>query len=343
MKPSNKLLHALAVTTLLFSTILAALPSRAYAEATLPLAPATYNNLNLSVTAGASTSTIQAAINNVSNAGGGQVTLAAGTYTITAPIMLKSKVTLRGAGKDATVLKNGGNPSMGGYGVLSSPTSGGLSNVIVRNLTIDGNSVKDPETNPATLNNYGVLIQGPDDSNNKILFDDIKVKNSEMGFHVKGTNNLTVTDSDFTNNGGQYLYWHNVYLRRVSNALLKNNYMNHSPSGNGINISYSDNITIDSNRVYNNYFRGIRAANSSYIDTINNVVYDNRNGDGIIYNHETQGVSNFRIHNNTVSRNGGYGIYISSYASNGTVNSNTNGGSNSHGYIHNTGSNVTVN
>lgn len=320
-------------------------PNPAGDTTTLPSTPTQLHKKDVSVAVGANTSTIQAAIDSASSAGGGTVTLDSGTYTITTPILLKSNVSLAGAGKDITVLKRDPNYSMGIYGVLSSATTGGLSNVIVKNLTIDTNYVVAPfdsSTNNVEVTNYGVLIQGADGSNNKIQFDAIKVQNSSIGFHIKGTNNLTVTNSEFTKNGGAYYYWHNVYLRRVSKVLLKNNTMSYGTSGNGINISYSDNITIDSNHVYNNYFRGIRAADSSYIDTINNQVYSNITGDGIIYNSESTGVSNFRIDSNKVTGNGGNGIYISSSSSYGTVSSNEDGGSNIKGFLFNGSTSVIV-
>jgi parallel beta-helix repeat protein len=320
------------------------IPAAASAAAVLPALPTQEHNHDVSVPAGASTSTIQSAIDNASNAGGGTVTLASGTYTITAPIMLKSNVTLDGAGKNVTVLKRNASSNLGANGVLSTSTSGGVINIIVKDITIDGNSFIDPNTHPdpGSITNYGTLIQGPDNSNDKILFDNFKIKNAPTGLHIKGSTNVTIQNSDFNNNGGAYLYWHNMYLRRVSKVLVKNNVMSYSTSGNGLNLSYSDNVTIDSNRIYNNYFRGIRAADSSYIDSINNNVHDNKTGDGIVYNSETTGVTDFRINGNTVTNNGGYGILVNSSCSNGEVKNNIDGGSNGNGFIKIDGSNIVV-
>lgn len=336
-------LSALALTLAVASS-LATTAETAYATATLPVLPVQKHNKDVSVPAGASTSTIQNAINSASAAGGGTVTLAAGVYTVTAPIVLKSNVTLDGAGKDVTVLKRNAASNLGANGVLTTTSSGGVVNVIVKELTVDGNSFIDPGTSPDpdSITNYGTLLQGPDNSNDKILFDQFKIKNATTGLHIKGSINVTIQNSDFNNNGGCYLYWHNVYLRRVSKVLLKNNVMSASSSGNGINISYSSHVTIDSNRVYNNYFRGIRAADSSYIDTINNDVHDNKTGDGIIYNSESTGVTNFRINSNTVAKNGGYGILVNSSSSAGEVKGNINGGGNASGYMKIDGSGISV-
>lgn len=342
----KKMITRLFVLTLTLAVLSASgtLVETADATATLPTLPTQEDNMVVSIPAGASTSTIQSAIDSASSAGGGTVTLAAGTYTITAPIVLKSNVTLDGAGKDVTVLKRNASSNLGANGVLTTSTSGGIANVIVKDLTIDGNSAIDPETNPDpdSITNYGTLIQGPDNSNDKILFDNFKIKNATTGLHIKGSTNVTIQNSDFNNNGGSYLYWHNVYLRRASKVLIKNNVMSYSSSGNGINISYSSHITIDSNQIYNNYFRGIRAADSSYIDTINNDVHDNKTGDGIVYNSETTGVTNFRINSNTVTKNGGYGIYVNSNSSSGEVKNNIDGGGNVSGFNRIDGSDITV-
>ncbi|OCT12151.1 hypothetical protein A8709_30340 [Paenibacillus pectinilyticus] len=336
-------LSALSLSLVIASSV-GILPNIADATATLPTLPTQKHNLDVSVPAGATTSTIQNAINSASSAGGGTVTLASGEYNITAAIVLKSNVTLDGAGKNLTVLKRNASNNLGANGVLTTSTSGGVSNIIVKELGIDGNSFIDPDTNPDhdSITNYGALIQGPDNSNDKILFDNFKIKNATMGLHIKGSTNVTIQNSDFNNNGGSYQYWHNMYLRRVSKVLVKNNVMSFSTSGNGLNISYSDNITIDSNNVYNNYFRGIRVADSSYIDTINNNVHDNLTGDGIIYNSEVTGVTNFKINSNTVTNNGGYGILVNSSSSNGEVKSNINGGGNVSGFTKIDGSNVVV-
>jgi len=342
----NKMMSKLSALTLTLVIVgmVGVVLEPASAAAVLPAQPTQKHNHDVSVPAGASTSTIQSAINSASSAGGGTVTLASGTYTVTAPIILKSNVTLDGAGKDVTILKRNAGSNLGANGVLSTSTSGGVVNIIVKDLTIDGNSSINPDTkpNPDNITNYGALIQGPDNSNDKILFNNFKIKNATTGLHIKGSKNVTIQNSDFNNNGGCYLYWHNVYLRRVSKVLVKNNVMSYSSSGNGLNISYSDNVTVDSNKVYNNYFRGIRAADSSYIDTINNDVHDNKTGDGIIYNSESTGVTNFRINGNTVKKNGGYGILVNSSSSNGEVKNNIDGGSNGSGFRKIDGSNVVV-
>jgi parallel beta-helix repeat protein len=315
------------------------------ADATLPEVPIQLHAYDISVAAGESESTIQSAIDTASSKGGGTVTLDSGTYTITTPIVLKSNVTLTGDGKNSTILQRSSSSDLGLSCSVITAISGGLSNVIVKSLTIDGNDIVDPSTTPAadSWHNGGIVVTDGSSSNtnDKLLFDDIIVENSTMGFHIKGTKNLTVQNSDFINNGGCYDYWHNMYLRRVSYTNIYNCNMYGSTSGNGLNVSYSDNVTVSYCNSYNNYFRGLRFADSSYIDVFNCEVYGNKTGDGIILNTDSKtGVSNFRLETNTVSNNHGYGILTNSACSNGGVGHNVDGRGNSNGFKSLAGTNI---
>lgn len=312
-------------------------------SSTLPTTPTQLHTYDVSVAAGASTATIQKAINNAYTNGGGTVTLAAGTYTITTPVILKSNVTITGAGKSSTILKRASSSDLGTGCSVITVSSGGISNVIISALTIDANTSIDPSSSPDkdSWSNGGVLITDTDETNDNIMFNNIVVKNATMGFHIKGTTNLTVKNSDFYNNGGCYKYWHNMYLRRIYYVNIYNCNLYSSNSGNGINISFCTNILIDTCNCYSNYFRGIRAADSSYIDVLDCNIYSNKNGDGIIFNTDTTtGVDNFIIKSNTVSDNGGYGIRTNGDCSDGEVYYNIDGGGNSSGFKSLSGNNI---
>lgn len=77
-----------------------------------------------------SASAINTAITNCSNAGGGVVALAAGTYSLAGVNVTKDNVTLRGAGLGSTIVQASGNGTVfwlgsGGTNVLSYPITGG--------------------------------------------------------------------------------------------------------------------------------------------------------------------------------------------------------------------------
>ncbi len=332
-----------AALALCFGLFLTAIPCQTVkADAKTATEATTVSNYTVTIPKGATANDIQSAIDKAYDAGGGVVTLSSGTYTLNTSIELKSNVTLQGQGINSTCLKKeAGYQVPEGKGVVYS--TGGLTNAIVKKLAIDGNTDTTPCDGEPEEITYGLLIVDSNgNANDKILFDNFKVKNASMGFHVKGTTNLVVKNSHFSYNGGYYLYYHNVYLRRVYKANLYNCYFNYSTSGNGVNISYCEDITIDNCNSYSNYFRGIRAADSERIDIFNCNVYKNKTGDGIILNSETNGITDFRVKSCTVSNNGKYGININSKCSDGQLWYNVDGGGNGSGYLSNSGSDVSV-
>ena len=72
-----------------------------------------FDNSTQAVAAGASLDTLQAAIDARSDAGGGTVTLAAGSYSFTGHIVLKDRVRLKGAGIGSTKISLTGAATIG--------------------------------------------------------------------------------------------------------------------------------------------------------------------------------------------------------------------------------------
>jgi hypothetical protein len=129
------------------------------------------------------------------------------------------------------------------------------------------------------------------------------------GVHIKGTDGVIIKECEFTKNGakGKEGYAHNLYLRRCKNALVSNTTLNGSTSGNGCNISYSRNVTIDSCEVLRNYFRGIRAADTDGCTVKNSVIGANGKV-GLLANREKVATKNIVFINNIVFDNGAGGI-----------------------------------
>lgn len=93
------------------------------------------NSLNIDTTGGSSvTAAVQTAVDAAAAAGGGVVQLPAGTLLFTASVVMKDKVTIRGAGMDATFVKQAGS-----HYLFSRPTGGPLlSFCSVADLTMVG-------------------------------------------------------------------------------------------------------------------------------------------------------------------------------------------------------------
>lgn len=118
------------------------------------------------------TSAIQNAIDAASAAGGGVVTLAAGTFLVDGHLVMKSNVKLTGAGPAATVIKAGpeflqATGPDGGYPVI---TTAGASNVTIANLTADQDgNVLNGNANPGQR--FSAFLVDLRDSHNVVASD----------------------------------------------------------------------------------------------------------------------------------------------------------------------------
>ncbi len=93
-----------------------------------------------------------------------------------------------------------------------------------------------------------------------------------------------------------------------------------STSGNGINISYSDNITVQGSQANNNRFRGMRVPESTRIAFLDNATANNQDV-GILVNSEKDEVHDFRVLGN-ISTGNRIGIETTENSSGGEVSNN---------------------
>lgn len=232
---------------------------------------------------------IQAAIDLVAENGGGIVTLETGTHIVTEPIRIKSNITLQGEGDRESLIKTN-DPIQ-----IIVADAEGLENLVIQNLAIEG-------INSVTGGGIQIISLGEDHNNIQLL--NVHCYNTGWGVHIKGTKNLIVKDCLFEGNGaiGKEGYAHNMYLRRVYGADIRNSEFINSITGNGINISYSENIEVHNCNMSGNYFRGVRAADSDGFLVHDCIVTNNGNA-GIIANKEKVATINIDIKRNCVSNN----------------------------------------
>jgi parallel beta-helix repeat protein len=214
---------------------------------------------------------IQAAIEEL-GATGGCVTLRPGVYKIDRSIVLHSNITLQGDpsvhSDRITIIPQ--NEDMDAALLTNTKP---ITNVTIRNLSIRGN-VKDGEQNyPDSYHKnpkgrvrkgiLGILFTAEGESyesaeNRDITIDSVEVSHCSMGIHIKGTRDLSLTNLDIHHNGMVRKYFHNVYLRRVFKARIADSTFYDSPTGCGLNISQSGDITLTNCSAHTNYWRGMR-------------------------------------------------------------------------------------
>ncbi len=147
-------------------------------------------------------------------------------------------------------------------------------------------------------------------------------------------------DSVIDNNSCNQNYWVGIDPDFCWNTNVSNNYCSESGFSMGIHIGFSENNEVKNNTCVNNHEAGIGVSDSSNVVVINNTL--SQNGHGIIlngakstnvsYNIITNNVEhgilfsskiyieciNNIIHNNLISENTRYGVYLASF-SNSTV------------------------
>jgi polygalacturonase len=237
---------------------------------------------------------IQKAVDEVSSAGGGLVLLAEGVHRIDTSIKMKSNVVLSGKGAGVTTITTAKVIK------LMEQASEGLENITIQNLNITGVAVHGSHA-------IHLVSYRKDHRNVRLLC--VHASQTGWGVHIKGADGVTIQDCAFTKNGakGKEGYAHNLYLRRCKNALVSKTKLSGSTSGNGCNISYSKNVTVDRCEVRNNYFRGIRAADTDgYI--VKNSIIGGNGKIGLLANREKTPTKNIHFVNNIVFNNGEGGI-----------------------------------
>lgn len=237
---------------------------------------------------------IQTYINQAASAGGGTVNLSAGTYTLSTTLYIKSNITLNGAGMSLTNIQIADTL----HNVIEDYAEG-LSNVTIQNLKVIGKN---------SVTCFGILIQALTTYHNNVQISNVEVTDAGMGVHFKRINNLNITNCNFHHNGclSQIGYYHNLYIRSCNQVSVSNCYLNNSISANGLNVSYCKNITVSNCIADNNYFRGMRAADTDGFA----VLYSSMNGNGdvgLLANAEVTPTININWYKCSVNnnRNGG--------------------------------------
>ncbi|WP_282124538.1 right-handed parallel beta-helix repeat-containing protein [Algibacter mikhailovii] len=207
---------------------------------------------------------------------GGNILLGKGTYVLNKPLIVYSNINIHGysandpSGTVITIEDNTFNQPI-------ITNVGSLYNVSYQNFKVLGNLLDseqhlDPtyheegtagEDESIRNNLIGILLVADGDTYREAKISNVKIRNVEvsncaMGIHFKGAREVYLTHMNLHDNGMIEAYYHNLYFRRVFKFTISNSKMYNSPTGNGMNVSQSEDVTIRSNECYSNFFRGLR-------------------------------------------------------------------------------------
>jgi len=233
------------------------------------------------VSAPAGKGEIDLALQSLAELGGGTLTLSEGVFMIDAPIRLISNMILQGQGEN-TVIKL----ADGVEETIEMIECDGVSNVTIRNLTLQGNAEWA----------YGVYIV---DSTN-INVENISINEAYNGMVLRNSLKSTVTGVTINNCGIGILLEEGSEDIKITEAHIE------SSSTDGIYFNNARNCFLTNSIIKNNIERGIRLRESGYINIIDCVIYSNGR-EGIYLNlNDGSKIQNNEIHSNSNSQNNGY-------------------------------------
>lgn len=264
---------------------------------------------------------IQAAIHKLTRQNGGTIILGKGTYVLRKSLKIYSYITLSGySDQDPSGVVITVDDPLFNKPIIYSKS--GIHNVHLKNFKVLGN-LKDGEQHlDPTYHSkgkerrvrgirsslLGILFTADGGSyarakSSNITMKNIEVSHCAMGIHIKGARDVNLTKMNLHTNGMIESYYHNLYFRRVFKFTISDSKMYNSPTGNGINISQSEDVTLINNHCYNNFFRGLRVEGEqgyrvNKIDITNNSCFNNGNVGIRLAN-----ILNGKVTNNSVNGN----------------------------------------
>ncbi len=243
------------------------------------------------------TAAIQAAIDAAAKAGGGDVYIPAGTWTLTpggkpadGALMLKSNVFIKGEGMGTTVLKLADGTDQAVTGIIRSASGEATHDFGVSNLSLDGNR---DATSGKVDGWYNGFLPGQPGQDSNVTLSGVEIRDcSGYGFdpHERTANMLIensvshgngldgfvadyLIDSTFRNNLAYDNDRHGFNIVTTTHDLALLNNVSHDNGGGGIvvqrgseNIPSPYHITIEGGEVYGNAAEGVLVKLSNGVD-----------------------------------------------------------------------------
>jgi len=203
---------------------------------------------------------------DMADAGGGTIVLDAKTYYLDSAITIQSNISIVGQGMGRTTLAWSSPQNK----AMFNRTSGSTTNMSWSDLKIDcgGNF----NTNPGWTSARGVYLSGGGDPSNSSSLDhsNFSMENVEIvncggeGIQVKGARGISLLDVDFHDNGygeNNNSLWHNMYLKRARDIVIRRSRFTDSPVGHGMRMSQLENVALEDVVITGNGEHGIHADN----------------------------------------------------------------------------------
>jgi len=248
---------------------------------------------------------IQAAVQQVYNAGGGTVSLAAGTYNLTQGIIIPSNTTIEGQGSSTVIL---GPKTPNSLDLIGAPL-GSVSNIIIKNLVLDGNIPRGAflSTGGAVANLYGgagLYFYGNNSAVSNVEIENVEIRNAGIGILATVTNGITFNHVYIhDNNPGNFS--HNAYLVDCDFVYVTHSRFMDAHTGDGLHFDFGASYYFISKSEFSgNNGEGILDQGSTNIN-IQDSIFSGNSNDGV-----NASSSNDLLTRNYASYDGGYGFNI---------------------------------
>ena len=264
---------------------------------------------------------IQPALDARAASDGGWVVLSKGVYTLPAALRIPSGITLAGQGR-ATVLFL--DPKQTGPAIVNA--SPDLHDVTLRDFLLEGGASTQQGSDPnqdRRMRSYqnvptraGILFNGARAGGmHNIRLEHVTVRHcTHQGVAIRGASQVLVAASHFDENGGSVVpgpgLQHNLLLTRVVGVMVTDSRMDRSPSGSGIDVSNSRDVTISSNELARNGPDGLHVTEGRNIRADGNLAEGN-DGGGIVADALMDGNDGVAAKQNVCRNNGGPGLAVS--------------------------------
>ena len=253
---------------------------------------------------------------------GGWVVLAKGLHTIPATLRIPSGVTLAGGGRETVVFLDPKAPAANSAIAIENAVAD-LKDVTLRDFVIEGATSSQPSRDPnqeRRMRSYqhapsrgGILFSADQPGQMRNLrFEHLTVRHcTHNAVAIRGAAQVTIAASDFGDSGSSVVpgpgLEHNLLLTRVIGADVIDSRFDDSPWGNGIDLTFSRDITIANNELARNAHDGVHAADCENVRIAGNLAEGN-DAAGIEIGKWFDGSRRVTIRNNVARNNGGGGI-----------------------------------
>jgi hypothetical protein len=202
---------------------------------------------------------IPAAVAEVGAAGGGTVTLAAGTYNLAAPILIQSNTTIDGQGSATIILA----PSSPKTWSMIQNASEGISNLVIENLVLDGGIPAGAYLANASgdiaspYGGEGILLFAYTYPITNVTIQNVEIRNTGQGI-LTGTVNTLLLQNDYVHDNNPGNFAHNAYLVASSGVTISHSRFVNSHGGDGLHFDFgASNYTISKSDFSGNAGEGV--------------------------------------------------------------------------------------